>query len=78
LARTAGVSAITFRSVRDVQGQGQGKNTALLTPAAFKTKTPKNEYTWHLLIREGGISAASDFPKKKLEMSAAELNSLMA
>ncbi|MGB0843941.1 MAG: RES family NAD+ phosphorylase, partial [Alphaproteobacteria bacterium] len=74
-ARQAGIEAITFRSVRDVRGGG--KNTALLTPDAFKGTAPTATHTWYLLLRETGISAASDFPKKSMALSANELNDLM-
>lgn len=64
-ARTAGVAAIRYRSVRD---PGRGANLALLSPAAFRAARPDGFETWHIFLREAAVQALCEMPRRTLEI----------
>lgn len=64
-ARTAGIEAIRYRSVRDPDG---GANLALLSPAAFGATRPEIFETWHLFLREAAVQAIREMPRLTLEI----------
>ena len=64
-ARTAGIKAIRYRSVRDPDG---GVNLALLSPAAFRATKPDIFETWHLFLREAAAQAVREMPRLTLEI----------
>lgn len=64
-ARSAGVEAIRYRSVRDPAG---GVNLALLSPAAFRAPRPELFETWHLFLREAAVQAVREMPRLTLEV----------
>lgn len=64
-ARTAGIEAIRYRSVRDPDG---GTNLALLSPAAFRATKPEIFETWHLFLREAAAQAVREMPRLTLEI----------
>jgi hypothetical protein len=64
-ARTGGVEAIRYRSVRDPR---RGINLALLSPAAFKTPRPDQSQTWHLFLRDASVQAVREMPRFALEI----------
>jgi len=57
--RSAEVQAIRYRSVRD---PGGGINVALLAPAAFAQKRPRNEQGWRMLITARSVRFWRDLP----------------
>jgi len=63
-ARTAGVQAIRYRSVRDVR---DGFNIALLTCAAFTSREPIERQTWRLHFSAAGARAICDDPAQRME-----------
>jgi hypothetical protein len=64
-ARTAGIEAIRYRSVRDPDG---GANIALLSPAPFRATRPAGAETWHLFLREAAVQAVREMPRLTLEL----------
>ncbi|MGH7103570.1 MAG: RES family NAD+ phosphorylase [Acetobacteraceae bacterium] len=64
-ARTAGIEAIRYRSVRDPRGSA---NLALLSPAAFRATKPEIFETWHLFLRETAAQAIREMPRLTLEI----------
>lgn len=64
-ARTAGIEAIRYRSVRDPD---HGANLALLSPAAFRAKRPRVFETWHVFLREASVQAFREMPRLTLEI----------
>lgn len=56
-ARDAGVTAIRYESVRDVD---TGFNLALLTPSVFSQPTPTLQQTWLLYISPAEVSCVRD------------------
>ncbi len=62
-ARTAGIEAILYQSVRDPQA---GLNIALLTPLAFKKKQPVERVSWRIRLAKTGIQALCDFPMQRV------------
>ncbi|MGH7083580.1 MAG: RES family NAD+ phosphorylase [Acetobacteraceae bacterium] len=64
-ARTAGIEAIHYRSVRD---PGEGANLALLSPAAFRATKPESFETWHLFLRDAAVQAVREMPRLTLEI----------
>ena len=64
-ARTAGIEAIRYRSVRDPNG---GANLALLSPAAFRATKPEVFETWHLFLRDAAVQAVREMPRLTLEI----------
>lgn len=61
-ARAIQAQAIRYQSVRDPQ---QGANIALLDPAAFAARTPRNSQTWHFRYESGRITAFAALPSEK-------------
>lgn len=57
-ARAAGATALRYASVRD---PGNGRNIAVLSPAAFGATAPMEQQTWRLLVRMTGVRAVRDF-----------------
>lgn len=68
-ARSAGMDAILYRSVRDPQG---GLNIALLSPQGFASRMPVERMTWHIRLSESGVQTLCDFPKRRLGFSVAD------
>jgi hypothetical protein len=64
-ARTAGLEAIRYRSVRD---PGGGANLALLSPTAFRATRPEICETWHVFLREASVQAVRETPRLMLEI----------
>lgn len=62
-ARTAGIAAILYRSVRDPKG---GTNIALLTPRAFAKPRPVSRQTWRIRLTPAGVQALCDHPPKRI------------
>ena len=69
-ARDAKVEAIIYSSVRD---PGRRLNVALLTPKAFRRKTPvvNSDRTWRLHITRHGARAMREFPMGRLSFDRA-------
>lgn len=65
-ARTAGIEAIRYRSVRDPDG---GANLALLSPGAFRATKPEIFETWHLFLRDAAAQAVREMPRLTLEIT---------
>jgi hypothetical protein len=65
-ARTAEVSAILYRSVRD---PGAGTNMALLTATAFAAPKPVERQTWRIRLSALGVQALCDHPPKRIGFS---------
>lgn len=59
-ARDAGVTALRYESVRDVE---PGFNLALLTPSVFSQPTPTLQQTWLLYISPTEVSCVRDIPR---------------
>ena len=51
-ARDQGIQLIRYQSVRDPK---QGGAAAVLTPTAFRSRTPKIEETWYLAVERGRV-----------------------
>lgn len=70
-ARTAGLAAIRYRSVRDPEGM----NVALLTPGALSTDAPLTRQTWLLYLAGPKISCrrAADPKAETYEFDRARL-----
>lgn len=68
-ARSAGIDAIRFQSVRDPQGN---TNVALLTPTAFESPNPVDQRTWYFLVQEDLVRLRRDFPKREYEIPTAD------
>jgi len=64
-ARTVGMEAIRYRSVRDPD---RGPNVALLSPAAFRATQPEVFETWHVFLREAAVQAVREMPRLTLEI----------
>jgi hypothetical protein len=62
-ARAGGMQAIRYRSVRD---PGGGLNVALLTCAAFQSRSPLTRQTWRLHLSAAGVAALCDSPRARL------------
>ncbi len=62
-ARRETIDLLRYCSVRD---PSQGKNVALLSPAPFAAKAPKQRQTWRIKLGRSGISALCDFPQLRL------------
>lgn len=58
-ARAIGTQAIRYASVRD---PAHGANLALFDPAAFRSKTPRIEQTWHFRFETGRMTAFAALP----------------
>lgn len=65
-AREAGVEALRYESVRDPNHRA---NVAVLAVTALVDKTPHGRQTWHIYIRERGVQAWCEFPRRKLEFA---------
>jgi hypothetical protein len=57
--RAAGIDAIRYRSARDPRS---GMNVALLSPAAFAQRRPRNEQGWRMLISARSVRFWRDLP----------------
>lgn len=68
-ARTAGIAAIRYASVRDPRG---GANMALLVPAAFAGPRPLERQTWRIRLSTHGVQAICEFPAARLEFAHAD------
>lgn len=64
-ARSAGVEALRYRSVRDPDGSA---NLALLSPAAFRAMRPEIFETWHIFLRAAAVQAIREMPRRTLEI----------
>lgn len=64
-ARSAGIDAIRYASVRDPRG---GMNCAVLSPAAFAVRHPIDEQTWHVFPSEQNVRAWCEHPMQSLEL----------
>ncbi len=64
-ARSVGLEAIRYRSVRDPKG---GANLALLSPSAFRATHPEIFETWHLFVRDTLIQGVREVPSLTLEI----------
>jgi hypothetical protein len=64
-ARTAGIEAIRYRSVRDPNRRA---NLALLSPVVFRATRPEVFETWHLFLRDAAVQAVREMPWLTLEI----------
>lgn len=65
-ARTAGVAAILYRSVRD---PANGTNLALLAATAFAAPRPVERQTWRIRLSPLGVQALCDHPPRRIGFS---------
>lgn len=65
-ARTAGIAAILYRSVRD---PGAGTNLALLTATGFAQPRPVERQTWRIRLSALGVQALCDHPPRRIGFS---------
>jgi hypothetical protein len=63
-ARTAGITAIQYASVRDPAG---GTNVALLDPSVFTVTAPIVHQTWRIRLSSSGVQAIREFPSLRIE-----------
>ncbi|MGE5476344.1 MAG: RES family NAD+ phosphorylase [Bacteroidales bacterium] len=63
-ARDAGIEAVRYESVRD---PNHGVSLAVLTVTALASKAPDKRQTWHIYIRDRGVQAWCEFPRRRLE-----------
>lgn len=70
-ARTAGIAAIRYASVRDPEG---GANLAVLVPTAFAAPRPLERQTWRIRLSAFGVQAICDFPPARLQFSHADFS----
>lgn len=68
--RAARIDAIRYRSVRDPRG---GMNVALLSPAAFAQRRPRNEQGWRMLISDRSVRFWRDLPSVEAVEFAVEV-----
>jgi hypothetical protein len=68
-ARSAGVQAIRYDSVRDPDS---GRNIAVLGPEALAATEPQRLETWLLFIRPTGVQVAREFPRAEREFTQAD------
>lgn len=61
-ARRQDIGVIRYRSIRSPSAEG--KNAAILTPAAFIDHAPRRLQTWHMLMRKTMIEAWCEFPRQ--------------
>jgi len=66
LARSAGIDAIRYRSIRDPAG---GANLALLSLAALAATAPTSYQTWRILLRRDRADAMSEMPRATLSLA---------
>jgi hypothetical protein len=59
-AREADIAVLRYRSVRERAGRA---NVALLSPAAFAARAPREYQTWAVLSRRDGVRATRAFPR---------------
>lgn len=71
-ARTAGIAAILYRSVRDPGGR---VNLALLTAAAFAAPRPVERQTWRIRLSPLGVQALCDHPARRIGFSREDFRS---
>lgn len=71
-ARSAGIEAIRYRSVRDPKG---GANVALLSARAFADPKPLERQTWRIRLSTYGVQAICDFPTLRIEFSRDDFGS---
>lgn len=62
-ARKAGVEVIAYRSVRDPEG---GLNYAVLTPAAFHSRSIGGQQTWICVLSHAAVYMRCECPSKTL------------
>jgi len=65
-ARAAGMTAISYRSVRDPE---QGANLAIFSCAAFTQDKPADRQTWRMQFGRSGARAVCEFPDARLEFA---------
>ena len=70
-ARSAGIDAIRYSSVRDPRG---GMNCAFLSVAAFAEPRPRREQTWHIFPGENLVRAWCESPRRSLEFRREDFN----
>jgi hypothetical protein len=63
-ARAAAVEAIRYQSVRDPRARA---NVAVLSPAAFRERRPRQARTWHIFPRPHAVQAWCEMPKAAIE-----------
>lgn len=68
-ARAAGVEVLRYRSVRCPEG---GLNSAILAATAIVDRTPRDQQTWHVLVRENAVQAWCEFPHLRREFALAD------
>jgi RES domain len=62
-ARTAGIDALRYESVRDRKG---GHNLALLACRVFASREPVQRQTWRIHLGSGGVRAVCEFPDLRM------------
>lgn len=67
-ARAAGMTAIRYRSVRDIE---RGANLAILSCTAFMQDKPRERQTWRVQFGRSGVRAVCEFPDARLEFTRA-------
>jgi hypothetical protein len=65
MARSAGIEAIRYESIRDPD---RGANLVLLSPAALAATTPEAIQTWHILLRRDRADALREMPRSSLSI----------
>jgi hypothetical protein len=68
-ARSAGIDAIRYRSVRD---PNEGMNCAIFSASAFAEHRPIRRQTWHIFPGQYSIRAWCESPKMELEFRREE------
>lgn len=63
-ARSAGIEAIAYESVRDPRAR---KNVAVLTCPAFAAPAPVAWESWHIILRDGSAQAIREHPRENME-----------
>ena len=69
-ARAAGLDVLRYESVRDPGPEG-GTNVALLTCAAFTSRSPRARQTWRLYLSASGVRALCDAPRQQVAFDRA-------
>ena len=62
-ARTAGIEALLYRSVRD---PARGMNIALLTAKGFAKREPVERQSWRIHFSARHVQALCDFPRRRI------------
>ena len=62
-ARSAGIEAILYRSIRDPAG---GMNIALLTAKGFRRREPVERQSWRIHLSARHVQALCEFPRQRI------------